>query len=90
MRFTKKVTLFAVLSALFGLAIGLLTSIPSHPECGTERVDMLPCAYWDRVWWGMDNGGWMIPLVVWLAINVTHAIILWRSDNKQFARGQKS
>jgi len=41
----------------------LLANLLSHPECGTSGIDYMPCGYWPRVVWSIQNGFW-IPCVI--------------------------
>ncbi|MBP7837221.1 hypothetical protein KA021_00785 [Candidatus Saccharibacteria bacterium] len=66
----KKFVIFSIFSALFIIGLGLVLSVPSHPECGTAGIDFMPCAYWSRVIWYNQIGQW-IPLAgLWIILNL--------------------
>lgn len=56
------------------MTIFFVVNIFSHSECGTAGIDFMPCAYWPRAVWNIQNGFW-IPLV-FLAILVFIGSIL--------------
>ena len=54
----------AFLTALVAIAVELLLSLPSHPECGTSSIDFIPCGYIDRIGWNLTNGSWGLDIVL--------------------------
>lgn len=56
---TKQVTKGIALSLLLSTILFLLTNIMSHPECGTAGIDFMPCGYYPRVIWSLQNGFWI-------------------------------
>lgn len=66
-----KIILFGVLTGLSFVLVELLLAIPSHSECGTNAaVDVGPCAYVDRLSWALNDGSWILPLILWIVANI--------------------
>lgn len=70
----KKPTLIATfISIIAGTLVFFIANIPSHPECGTAGVDYMPCEYWSRANWSIQNGFWIPILFIGL---ITFAVSL--------------
>lgn len=48
----------------------MLLSLPSHDECGTAGIDFMPCDYWNRVLWDLQNGSWITLAILSIGINI--------------------
>jgi hypothetical protein len=79
----KYVAIALFISITVGSAVFFIANIPSHPECGTAGIDYMPCEYWSRVNWSIQNGFWIPVLIIGLfAFTISLLIVKHRSSDK--------
>jgi len=76
----KNIAMTSSISAVVLIAVFLLANLISHPECGTSGIDYLPCGYWPRVLWSLQNGFWMPFAIIFMVVTAV-IFLLQRLNN---------
>ena len=77
----KHLSIFGLLSLVFVVAIELVLDLPSSSECGTAGIDFMPCDYWGRVHWSLNQGSWITLLLLWATLNVIFFLVIRQKQN---------